>query len=226
MIDFWPLWGFALGCGSAPIIVHIAQWALQGGRWQNLWKPSKSLLSPNLLIWAPLSGLLWALMLWRWSGSAALLALSAMTFMELHSITDLRSGFIYDCFVQACCICGLAMRAAGGTGALLEGLLGALAGMAPLAALILLKPRSMGWGDSLLMAGLGTFLGWKMTFLALYLGIIVGGLWALVLLAMKRIGRKDSFPMAPALALGAAAALLWGPQILGHYGLSLPWPWQ
>lgn len=44
----------------------------------------------------------------------------------------------------------------------------------------------MGFGDAMLMMGIGAFLGWKMTVAALYFGFISGGVVVIPLLIMKK----------------------------------------
>lgn len=83
----------------------------------------------------------------------------------------------------------------------------------------------MGWGDAMLMAGCGAGLGWRLTGLGLYLGFMSGGLVALALLAMKRVGRKTALPLGPFLAFGAFLSLLFGPAILGYWRWGAGWPW-
>jgi leader peptidase (prepilin peptidase)/N-methyltransferase len=53
--------------------------------------------------------------------------------------------------------------------------------------------------------------------LALFLGIISGGIVAAVLLITRRKERKDTVPFGPFLCLGALLALLWGSNILNWY---------
>ena len=75
----------------------------------------------------------------------------------------------------------------------------------------------MGGGDMKLGAMLGAFLGWRLTLVALFLAVVVGGVAAVVVLAAGRKGRKDPIPFGPFLALGGAAALFWGTRFLTWY---------
>ncbi len=83
--------------------------------------------------------------------------------------------------------------------------------------IILLSRGGMGGGDMKLGAMMGAFLGWKLGILAVLLGVLSGGLVAVVLLALGRKGRKDAVPFGPFLALGGAVSLLWGEPILAWY---------
>jgi len=82
---------------------------------------------------------------------------------------------------------------------------------------ILLSRGGMGGGDLKLGAMLGAFLGWKALLVALFVAVALGGLAAAGLLASGRRARKDAVPFGPFLAIGGAAALLWGDAIVAWY---------
>jgi len=75
----------------------------------------------------------------------------------------------------------------------------------------------MGGGDLKLGAMLGAFLGWQSLLVALFIAVMLGGLSAVVLLAARRVARKDAIPFGPFLAIGGAVALFWADPILGWY---------
>ncbi len=85
------------------------------------------------------------------------------------------------------------------------------------ASLLLLKREGMGLGDAWLAALMGVFLGWPAIASAVFLGILVGGVAAMVLLVLGLRGRKDAIPFGPALAAGAVGALFWGEAIARWY---------
>jgi leader peptidase (prepilin peptidase)/N-methyltransferase len=64
---------------------------------------------------------------------------------------------------------------------------------------------------------LGAFLGWKLTLVAVLLAVLTGGVVAIILLAVRRKGRKDAVPFGPFLALGGAVSLFWGARLLEWY---------
>jgi leader peptidase (prepilin peptidase)/N-methyltransferase len=84
-------------------------------------------------------------------------------------------------------------------------------------AIILASGGGMGGGDMKLAAMLGAFLGWQLTLVALFLAVVTGGAVALAMLARGRMGRKDPIPFGPFLAVGGAAALLWGRSLMAWY---------
>lgn len=98
-----------------------------------------------------------------------------------------------------------------------DSLLGLLAGGLPLLLIAVASQGGMGGGDIKLMAMAGTFLGWKLTLLALFLSFLAGGIVGVFLLLTHKKGRKDAVPFGPFLALGSFAALLYGPALLTWY---------
>jgi leader peptidase (prepilin peptidase) / N-methyltransferase len=75
----------------------------------------------------------------------------------------------------------------------------------------------MGGGDMKLGAMLGAFLGYKLALLAIFSGVMLGGLAAGVLMAAGVRRRKDPIPFGPFLAVGSALALFAGEEILAWY---------
>ncbi len=100
---------------------------------------------------------------------------------------------------------------------LLGSVAGAAIGAGLFAAIILLRPGSMGWGDVTMAALLGLVNGMPGTFVVLFMAIISGGIIGAGLLLMGKRGRKQSIPFGPFLALGGVASLLWGGSIWTWY---------
>ena len=69
--------------------------------------------------------------------------------------------------------------------------------------LAILQRGAMGAGDVKLAAALGAVLGYPSILSGLFWGIMASGAAALVLLATRRAGRKDSMAYGPYLAMGA-----------------------
>lgn len=106
-----------------------------------------------------------------------------------------------------------------GAAALADGhgrlMLSVLAGMAGLVAvyglLHLVNPRGMGLGDVKLAGVLGAYLGWlgvDAWLVGAVLGVLLGGLTALVLLALRRVTAKSPLPFGPFMIAGALLAVL------------------
>ncbi len=97
--------------------------------------------------------------------------------------------------------------------ALIGGLLGG--GIFLLAAL--LSRGGMGGGDIKLMAMLGVFFGWQRALLTIFVGVCTGAFGGILLMLIKKKGRKDQVPFGPFLALGGIITLLWGQEIIAWY---------
>ena len=74
------------------------------------------------------------------------------------------------------------------------------------------ETESMGGGDVKLLAMIGAFLGWKMALLSFFIAPIVGLLFALINLVVKK---DHTIPYGPFLSLGALIAMFWADKILG-----------
>jgi leader peptidase (prepilin peptidase)/N-methyltransferase len=75
----------------------------------------------------------------------------------------------------------------------------------------------MGWGDVKLCALIGLAVGFPLIFIALLIGVVLGGVVALALLVSKKRGRKEAIPFGPFLSLGAVITLIWWGEILGYF---------
>lgn len=100
---------------------------------------------------------------------------------------------------------------------IVSGLIGGGIGFTILLIPALISPRGMGFGDVKMAALIGLVTGFPLVFVALMLGIIGGGLAAILLLLFKIKGRKEAIPFGPFLSLATLVTLLWGNQILGWY---------
>jgi leader peptidase (prepilin peptidase)/N-methyltransferase len=100
----------------------------------------------------------------------------------------------------------------------LGGALVAAVGAGALLLLIAVASRGgMGGGDVKLAAMMGAFLGWPLVAVGLFIGVIIGGVVAVALLAAGLKGRKDHMPFGPALAVGGFVAMEWGRELLRWY---------
>lgn len=81
----------------------------------------------------------------------------------------------------------------------------------------LINPRGMGMGDIKLVALIGLVLGIPLSIAALLIGIIFGGVVAVIILALKLKSRKDVIAYGTFLAIGPILMLLWGTEIWNWY---------
>lgn len=156
---------------------------------------------------------------------AGLLCLVGTCGLIVNSLTDFESGDVFDVLALAPGVLALLIRISGGGFAVLDGLAGAFTGWAVFALIIILSRGGMGWGDAVFMAGAGAVLGFKFTLLAFYLGIMTGGIWAIILLLIGRLhwGKGETLPLVPFLSVGCFVVFLFGSEIFAYLNLRLPY---
>lgn len=96
-------------------------------------------------------------------------------------------------------------------------IVGLVAVSVPMLLIALLINGAFGGGDIKLMAAAGFLLGWQNALLAFFIGLLLGGVYAAVLLAKKKAGRKAHIAFGPPLCGGIFIALLFGADIIGWY---------
>jgi leader peptidase (prepilin peptidase)/N-methyltransferase len=149
-------------------------------------------------------------------------ALVAITFIDLeHYIIPNR--VLYPTMFICLPLLVLAAALQDQWGNLERALIGGAAAWAFFLILHLVSPRGMGFGDVRLSFLLGLLLGWldlRHVFLGVFFGFLLGSIVGVVLLALRRRGRKDHIPFGPFLAAGAVIAVLFGSSILAWYSPS------
>ncbi|MEU0373174.1 A24 family peptidase [Streptomyces sp. NPDC006283] len=108
---------------------------------------------------------------------------------------------------------GLAALAPGAGGSWPTALLGGLALGAVYFLLFLINPGGLGFGDVKLALSLGVLLGWygwAIVFAGAFAGFVLGSLYGVVLLLLRRAGRKTAIPFGPFMITGAFLGLLLG----------------
>jgi leader peptidase (prepilin peptidase)/N-methyltransferase len=101
--------------------------------------------------------------------------------------------------------------------AILSGLIGGAVGFLFFFIVAIISPRGMGMGDVKLAALIGLVTGFPFVIISLLIGIIIGGIVAVILLVFKLKGRKDAIPYGTFLGIGPIIVLLWGHQIFNWY---------
>ena len=135
--------------------------------------------------------------------------------LVLNSLTDFESCDVFDVFAITPGVLALLIRFSGGWSAVLDGLEGAAAGWGVFALIIFLSRGGMGWGDASFMGGMGAVLGLKFVFASLYLGIMFGGVFALIMILLGKFkwGRHDTMPLVPFLSCGCFVMMIFGSEI-------------
>jgi len=170
-----------------------------------------------------LSGVLYALLFARygWHASfflyagfaSALVVVAAVDLKHYiipHAITypGIAVGLVGSALVLPVPLVSAAIGAAIGIGFLY---------VVALASLVLLRREGMGGGDIALAGMIGAFLGWQALVVAMMVALVAGSVVGVVLIALRKRGRRDMVPFGPFLAFGALASLLYGETILRWY---------
>lgn len=97
-------------------------------------------------------------------------------------------------------------------------LLGVAAAAGPLLLIhVFSKGRAMGMGDVKLMAAAGLILGIRLSFFALFAGVIFGAVLSLFLLGFKLKKGRDEIPFVPMLSFGIVFSMFLGEPIVSWY---------
>lgn len=95
-------------------------------------------------------------------------------------------------------------------------ILGGLIGFA-IIGLIVFLTKGMGEGDIEIAVVCGLFLGIKGILLGLFLAIVIGGIFGIIILALKLKNAKEKIAFGPFIAIGCLISMLWGVEILRIY---------
>jgi len=131
-------------------------------------------------------------------------------------LVDAWTRFIHTDVIAVGTMAGLIFAVSDGTDQLLSAILSALGAVAVfgfffvLAAVIYRNIRVVpfGLGDVYLAAMIGAMTRYPGVVQALFAGMLLAGLISIVLLATRRVGRRDPIPYGPYLCLGALLTLL------------------
>ena len=76
---------------------------------------------------------------------------------------------------------------------------------------------ALGGGDVKLAMLMGAMLGLHRIFFALFLGVVLGGIFSAILLLSRRVGRETALPYGQYLAVAAIVMLIWGADYAQQY---------
>lgn len=79
---------------------------------------------------------------------------------------------------------------------------------------LLTRGKGMGFGDVKMQMSLGLWLGLIRGFIGLYMSFLVGAIYGVVLIILRKAGRKSQIAFGPFLLLGAWISFLLGPNII------------
>lgn len=138
---------------------------------------------------------------------AAAGALLTVVDARTHRLPDI---LVLPTWVAAVVLLGVGALGIGDGPALVRALLGGALGFGAYATLRVTYPPGLGFGDVKLAGMLGTplaWLGWGELVAGLVLPFLLGGVWALGLLALRRAQRDTTVPFGPFMVLGFTLAV-------------------
>jgi prepilin signal peptidase PulO-like enzyme (type II secretory pathway) len=98
-------------------------------------------------------------------------------------------------------------------------LVGATAALFFFIVVLVTKFRGMGFGDVKLAFLIGLVLGWPAAVVGFWISFVLGGVFALLLLALKRVRFSATIALGPFLVTGAVISALWSTKLLQSLGL-------
>jgi len=159
-----------------------------------------------------LTAVLFAYLWGRFGPSWRLLLLAlGCSFLLLVAIIDLRYRRVLNVLLYPAMAATLALHSLPSQGDTFAALLGGAVGLLPFLLVALVRPGGIGPGDVKLAFLIGLMVGFPQVVWALSLGILAGGVVALILLLTQRRGLESRIPYAPFLCFGAVLTLIYGP---------------
>jgi len=156
---------------------------------------------------------------------------ACLALLVVVSMTDLERGLILDVMVFPAIVLLLFMAPFWTEIGFPRGFLGdetliasfansTLSGLGAFLAFLIvamINPAGMGGGDVKFAAVLGLMVGFPGILISLWISVIGGGLIAITLILTGKKNRKDTIPFGPFMAIGTAAVLIAGPDIIHWY---------
>lgn len=205
--------------------VPVVSWLVLRGRCRDCGEP--------IAVRYPLveagTGVLFALAAW-WTGPSwflpALLYLLAIS--VALALIDIDTRRLPDAIVKPAYPVSLALLALasanpGGEAdwaALLRAVVGGAAMFVAYLLMVLAYPRGMGWGDVKLAGVMGLYLGWVgwgALLIGWFAAFVLGGVFGLALIVVRRAGRRSSIPFGPWLLLGTLVGIVAGEAVWAAY---------
>jgi leader peptidase (prepilin peptidase)/N-methyltransferase len=217
----------------APDLVPLFSYLFLRGRCRYCHKP----ISSQYVLLELITGATFALLVWQYgiSGQALVGLVGASFFIALGAI-DARLKIVPDALslpaIVVTFLINLAVICSFGTDGITTAMLRSLGGLlvgAGIGALwfavqwLVSRGRWVGTGDIRLGALLGVFLGMPFTLVALFLAYITGSLWAVILLARRKVKFGGSIPFGAFLALAGILTFIFGPAVVSWYQRAIGW---
>jgi leader peptidase (prepilin peptidase)/N-methyltransferase len=212
--DTLPAWGKSQPqAGASPGVVTVLHY------WTSPWYPFRRGICPHCgerRPWrAPVleAVMMVAFVVTVWLAHGALVATAIgwlyAAFLLTVLVIDFEHRRVLNVMVVPAAVVVLLLSLLPAPPTLSSALLGGAAGFGSFLLLALIGRGALGMGDVKLAGVIGLMTGFPGVLYALAVGILLGGLAAVLLLATKRATRKSYMAYAPYLALGALATI-WG----------------
>lgn len=146
-----------------------------------------------------------------------LLVFIFLSVLMAAAMIDYDTQMIYDSFHVIIFVLGIGAVWLFPEHGLISKIIGIFIISVPMLILALVIPGAFGGGDIKLMAACGWLLGAKSIVCAMFLALLAGGLYCTILLAGKKIGRKEHFAFGPWLAIGLSVAAFYGDFLVNSY---------
>ena len=178
---------------------------------------------PIRVFWVELgTGLLTAFLFWHFGWKPMLpVSMVYSSVMIALAVIDLKHQLILNKIVYPVAIVALIVNffapSLFSLHNFLFGLLGGAVGFLILFLPALIYSKGMGWGDVKMAGLIGLMTGFPNVIVAVFGGIILGGLTAIVLLVFKKKNRKQGIPFGPYLALATIITFIWSTDIIHWY---------
>jgi leader peptidase (prepilin peptidase)/N-methyltransferase len=143
----------------------------------------------------------------------------ALSFIDIEH-HKLPNVIVLPSYVVGIVLLGTASLLTGNYGQLLQAGIGLAAMAVAYFILAMIKPGAMGFGDVKFAGVLGLFLGfsgWGPLIIGSLAAFFAGGIYGLVLIALRKTTRKSGIPFGPWMALGAWIGILFGNLIWTDY---------
>jgi len=195
-------------------LIPVISWLIQLGRCRTC----KERISPRYLL-VELAGALVSALCYLRFGFTWMTPLSMCLILILLAITlnDLSTKEIPDGLLIALIPFVILAFFLQRDISLLERGIGLLSVSLPMLILALVISGAFGGGDIKLMFICGFLLGWKNTLLAFFIAVLLGGGFAIYLIAHRKRRRNEPMVFGPALCVGVTVALLYGTEIVDWY---------
>ena len=174
---------------------------------------------PQRVLWVELgTGIMFAFLWWQYGPTLELGIISFyFCLLTVILVIDLEQGLILNKVVYPATAIALIIAAVTDTPGIVKALIGGGLGLGVMLLVALVFRGGMGWGDVKMAGLIGVMVGFPGILVALLLAIVGGGLTAVILLALKVRGRKETMPFGPFLSLATMVTLLWGDTLATWY---------